>query len=496
MNYYDTPTIQREQLHAHHRQRRNESFGVWLALLPFKLLWALRITCAWYALFLIPASVVISFTTQENKADFLPHTLAVALAFLIPVAVIGIHPPLVRLPATFSNWAPVTGDVLRWVGRTRGDRLNNWLREIGLVAPNDPTRYKGTLKTLRGIGTDIVFQSPRSLSPEQVADIVENSKHHLRCEWVSTEPLPGGKYRVQYRALAPIDPLADGRNTTPESLAHNVTGRRSDGENLSFDFVGDSWHTAIQGQTRSGKSVAMYAILGALAPLSQQNRVIVAGVDPTGILLAPWTHHPGQQYRALGLADKDAILVALDNAVAEMDSRIQQMMQQGVDKITPSQEFPALIMVMEEYPGLVAALETDDKSLKPADRRLPRVKNAVQRLIQEGAKAGIRVILMAQRMDASIVGGSERANLGTRITLRVDNADAVRMLHPDATPEIVEQIHAFPAGYGYLERPAEPPVIVRFDYCDYSDYRARILAFGGGGTTDDFHLATGNIPLG
>lgn len=164
-----------------------------------------------------------------------------------------------------------------------------------------------------------------------------------------------------------------------------------------------------------------------------------------------------------------------------MDNRISRLLSLGVDKITPDRYFPALVIILEEYPGLIAAVKTMDAALKPADRLLPRLKSAVQRLIQEGAKAGLRVILVAQRMDAEIIGGSERSNIGNRISLRVDNADAVRMLHPNASPETIEQINGFAAGYAYLERPAEPGQVVRFDYLDYQGYRSHVIANAGGG---------------
>lgn len=102
-------------------------------------------------------------------------------------------------------------------------------------------------------------------------------------------------------------------------------------------------------------------------------------------------------------------------------------------------------------------------------------------MIQEEAKAGVRVLLLAQRMDASIVGGPERSNIGTRISLRVDNRDAVAMLHPDADPETVERVRGFAAGYVYVERPAGAPQVVRFDAVDYSEYRRVVM----GGTSDE-----------
>lgn len=287
---------------------------------------------------------------------------------------------------------------------------------------------------------------------------------------------------VEWPATAPLDVLAEPRENLWQALPGGVPvlGRTSDGQELALDLVGDQHHVACQGQTRSGKSVALMGLLGSYAPTSRRGAVIVGGIDPTGLLLAPWANHPGAEFRALGLSDLDAVTAALLAAVSEMDRRIAWLMEQGRDKVTTPDDFAALFFVLEEYPGLVAALGSADALLKPGDRRLPMVKAGVQRLIQEGAKAGVCVLLLAQRMDASIVGGSERSNIGTRISLRVDNRDAVAMLHPDADPETVERIRGFAAGYAYVERPAEAPQVVRFDAVEYSEYRRVVL----GGSSD------------
>lgn len=50
------------------------------------------------------------------------------------------------------------------------------------------------------------------------------------------------------------------------------------GTGFNIDF-NDAWHYAIQGMTRSGKSVLVYSLL---APLAACDNVRICGVDPTG----------------------------------------------------------------------------------------------------------------------------------------------------------------------------------------------------------------------
>lgn len=251
------------------------------------------------------------------------------------------------------------------------------------------------------------------------------------------------------------------------------------GRRVVLDVVAP-WHFAVQGATRSGKSVFLYVLLGMLA---RRLDVMVCGCDPSGVLLAPWGSHSGESFRALGTGDLLRHVQVSRALVSVMDERIGALIDpaRGVfrDKLTEFDETtPLLVAVFEEFPGLVSALETEDKSRKPADRLAPVFRANVRRLIQEGAKVGVRVVLVAQRFDASIIGGAERSNLATRVTFRVDNADAVRMLHPDVSAELVGRIKNFRPGVGLLECPGEESRVFRGDVATYEEYAAHVWKAG------------------
>ncbi|GMA87494.1 hypothetical protein GCM10025868_27440 [Angustibacter aerolatus] len=93
--------------------------------------------------------------------------------------------------------------------------------------------------------------------------------------------------------------------------------------------VFDPWHIGIQGATRSGKSALSYTLLSALAYRAD---VLVCGVDPSGILLAPWKTGPGAAWIATGTADLTNAVDALAGVVAEMDARIRRLLDEGRDK--------------------------------------------------------------------------------------------------------------------------------------------------------------------
>lgn len=273
-----------------------------------------------------------------------------------------------------------------------------------------------------------------------------------------------------------------------------VLGRLADGHDLTMDWA-DPWHWAVQGQSRSGKSVLTYA---ALAPIASRSDVVVTGVDPTGILLGPWGSHPCPVMRACGSDDMARASEALANVCTEMDRRIAVLVETGKDKFSDfTEELPLLIVVLEEYPGTLSLAASEDvaKARKPAERVEPQIQRSFTRLVQEGAKVGIRVLLVAQRMDASLVSGAARSNLGTRFTMRVDNADAVRMLHPSASPDDVASVLASAPGLGVVEMPGVGLLKFKADFLSYELYAEAVQVGGLPVPNDGAGLVPGPVIL-
>src|SRR5699024_10186118 len=147
----------------------------------------------------------------------------------------------------------------------------------------------------------------------------------------------------------------------------------------------------------------------------------------------------------------------LTDIVSEMDQRTLQLGANGKDKLDPgdfSAELPVLVVVLEEWPGIIraAGAEVAAENRTAAERVGPKIEAAVGRLVAEGAKSGIRVILRGQRLSSKALDTDSRSNFVVRHTLRVDNADAVGMLHDNAT-EWAPVVAAFDPGQGLIERP-------------------------------------------
>ncbi len=220
-----------------------------------------------------------------------------------------------------------------------------------------------------------------------------------------------------------------------------------------------------------------YNVLGRLAG---DPRVRVIGCDPSSLLLAPHAER-GESLIALGVGEVSQAVEVLRWAKGESDKRTRWMLTSRIDKVTslsPAQ--PLILVVLEEYAGLLEAAEDEDSSLgrRPGDRLEPHIRRLVRQLVAQSAKSAIRVLMFTQRAEASIVGGASRSNFGVRLSMRVDNPDSVRMLHPSADPGRCEAIMQFAPGVGYLEVPGQAARVLRGPVTGYAEYFDRVLRGG------------------
>lgn len=249
-----------------------------------------------------------------------------------------------------------------------------------------------------------------------------------------------------------------------------VLGRDAGGQDVTLDPFAAA-HTVLTGRTRSGKSVQLYGVLAQLRAYPVQ----VCGIDPTGILFnALGEGLGGSRLRVKTLRDSQRVLEVVGALVDEMDRRIEQLLADGLDKFSDfTDAFPLLMVVFEEYPGTLAALEAIDKATgaKLAERVETRVRSAVQRLALEGAKVGVRLWLISQRADASLLTGVLRSQLTQRLSFAQD-ADGLRMLHEAITSEQIETAQTFKPGQAFIEVDGQIRQY-RADLITYEGLRAR-----------------------
>lgn len=243
-------------------------------------------------------------------------------------------------------------------------------------------------------------------------------------------------------------------------------GRLETGDVLNFDLTLAA-HSIFQGQTRSGKSVLAYNVL---AGLSRFPQVQIWGLDPTGILLAPWDHHTERV--ATGTSDLMQHVQVLENLTSEMDRRIREDIRgQWLDKLgEPTCDLPMIVFVLEEWASFVATIADSDADKKPAERVAPKLKRLVGRLTFEAAKANIRLLMLMQKASSKSIDTDQRSQFGQTVTMRVDSREAVRMLHSDVPDDLISQIMRAKPGVGLWETPGEPVMRFRSNRLEYAEF--------------------------
>jgi hypothetical protein len=202
-------------------------------------------------------------------------------------------------------------------------------------------------------------------------------------------------------------------------------------------------HVIVQGRTGSGKSRLAYAVLQQLAAAPD---AVIAGSDPSSVLLRPFTGSRHARWQVLG-NDVQAHADLLDRLVAEMGRRLALIPPRS-DELPLTSENRMLVVVLEEWLALLG--------LAGSNRKLrERLAVAVRGLAAEGGKVNVRVLMLPQRAEASEVGGGLlRGQFAYRVTLPVDNVDAVRLLHPSATvPEAEAHVRAGVPGIALVDAP-------------------------------------------
>jgi S-DNA-T family DNA segregation ATPase FtsK/SpoIIIE len=260
--------------------------------------------------------------------------------------------------------------------------------------------------------------------PGQVVDDFRAQAHRLaEGMGVAMVRMTSPHYGWLHVALLARDPLTNpmplpGRPAGTSATVPVLLGADEYGRPVTVNLA-QRTHLLIQGRTGSGKSRLSYAVLQQLAAAPD---AVIAGSDPSSVLLRPFQGSRHAPWQVLG-GDVERHAELLDALVAEMDDRLA-CIPPRVDELPLGGRHPMMVVVLEEWLALLG-LAGPDKKLRE------RLAVAVRRLAAEGGKVGFRLIMLPQRAEANEVGGGLlRGQFAYRLTLPVDNADAVRLLHP------------------------------------------------------------------
>ena len=133
---------------------------------------------------------------------------------------------------------------------------------------------------------------------------------------------------------------------------------------------------------------------------------LYSAIDPKRVELAPWR----QRFTSLVVgSDARLAIDLLAWLVDEVQRRAARMEQQGIVSAPPGPEFPALVLVIDEWAELAAAGSQKERS---------QAQDLLRRFVSLGRAVGGSAILATQRPTSDTVDVGTRALLTHRLALR------------------------------------------------------------------------------
>ena len=299
-------------------------------------------------------------------------------------------------------------------------------------------------------------------SPADFASVADNLAHGFGALLCRVRSARAGGVTLEFvrrDALAEVVPAAPVASS-PDLRALPV-GVREDGLPWLVRLHGT--HVLVAGATGSGKASLLWGLVRALFPPMQAGLVRVLAADPKLMELA-YGRAVFDTYGGYA-ADPAAIVVMLEQAVADMQARAARLAGRQRDH-TPTVEDPFTVIMVDEV-AFLTAYQTDRKLRE-------RTVNALATLTTQGRAVGYSVVAALQdpRKDVLTI----RNLFPDRIAMRLDEPEQVDMVLGDgardrgAACETISVIPETGAGVGYIRLEGDPdPVRVRAGWVSDDD---------------------------
>jgi DNA segregation ATPase FtsK/SpoIIIE-like protein len=188
-----------------------------------------------------------------------------------------------------------------------------------------------------------------------------------------------------------------------------VIGKAIDGSAVTTD-IQKAPHVLVAGTTGSGKSVLTNTFITSLLMTRTPDEVRFILVDPKQVEFSDYNGIP--HLLTPVIVDVDQVLNALKWAVAEMDRRYTIFRQArvrnliGYNQLMGFSALPYIVIVIDEMADLMLSLGRD-------------LETQIVKLAQKARATGIHLILATQRPSVDVITGLIKANIPTRVGLKV-----------------------------------------------------------------------------
>ncbi|WP_277601508.1 DNA translocase FtsK [Thalassotalea sp. G2M2-11] len=204
-------------------------------------------------------------------------------------------------------------------------------------------------------------------------------------------------------------------------------------------------HLLVAGTTGSGKSVAVNTMIVSILYKSTPEDVRMIMIDPKQVELSVYNGIPHLLSEVV--TDMKEAANALRWCVGEMERRYKLMSALGVrnlrgfnDKVTkaieageplidplwqPTDAFSQTPPLLEKLPSIVILVDEFADMMMVAGKK---VEELIARIAQKARAAGMHLILATQRPSADVITGLIKANIPTRMALRVQSRMESRII--------------------------------------------------------------------
>jgi len=204
-------------------------------------------------------------------------------------------------------------------------------------------------------------------------------------------------------------------------------------------------HLLVAGTTGSGKSVAVNTMIVSILYKSTPEDVRMIMIDPKQVELSVYNGIP--HLLAEVVTDMKEAANALRWCVGEMERRYKLMSALGVrnlkgfnEKVTkaieegeplidplwqPNDAFTQTPPLLEKLPAIVILVDEFADMMMVAGKK---VEELIARIAQKARAAGMHLILATQRPSADVITGLIKANIPTRMALRVQSRMESRII--------------------------------------------------------------------
>jgi len=233
-------------------------------------------------------------------------------------------------------------------------------------------------------------------------------------------------------------------------------------------------HLLIAGQTGSGKSVCINAIVNSILFRTSPEEVRMIMIDPKVVELQCYNVVPHLLIPVV--SDPHKAAGALQWAVAEMLDRYHKMQSKNVREISaynaklgPDEEkLPRIVIIIDELADLMLACKKE-------------VEESIIRIAQLARAAGIHMIVATQRPTVDVITGLIKANIPSRIAFAVSSSiDSRTILDQNGAEKLLGRGDMF-----YFPTGASSPI--RVQGCFLSDAETeRVVNYIGAHSSVEF----------